>query len=112
MIVNLLSQRRQVHLPNGDISLRAMLEDEQLVIAVSDTGIGMTEEQQAQVFEAFVQAEDNTSAEYGGSGLGLAICRDFCQLMGGSISVDSEPGTGSTFTVRLPAAPVSVPEAA
>jgi signal transduction histidine kinase len=111
VIVNLLSQRRQVHLPRRHQPARG-LDDEQLVIAVSDTGIGMTGEQQAQVFEAFVQAEDNTSAEYGGSGLGLAICRDFCQLMGGSISVDSEPGTGSTFTVRLPAAPVSVPEAA
>jgi signal transduction histidine kinase len=111
VIVNLLSNAAKFTY-RGDISLRAMLEDEQLVIAVSDTGIGMTGEQQAQVFEAFVQAEDNTSAEYGGSGLGLAICRDFCQLMGGSISVDSEPGTGSTFTVRLPAAPVSVPEVA
>ncbi|MEL7043716.1 MAG: ATP-binding protein, partial [Pseudomonadota bacterium] len=83
-----------------------------LEIAVGDTGIGMSEEEQAQVFEAFVQADDLTSQNYGGSGLGLAICRDFCELMGGSISVESVPDQGSTFRVRLPAAPVSVPEAA
>lgn len=83
-----------------------------LEISVSDTGIGMTEEQQAQIFEAFVQAEDSTSEFYGGSGLGLSICRDFCELMGGSISVESRPGEGSAFRVRLPADRASVPEAA
>ena len=81
-------------------------------ISVADTGIGMNEEQQARVFEAFVQAEASTSANYGGTGLGLAICRDYCQLMGGSIEVVSEPDRGSTFTVLLPSAPGSVPAAA
>lgn len=74
-------------------------------IAIKDTGIGMTREQQGQVFEAFVQAETSTSANYGGTGLGLAICRDYCELMGGNIRVDSEPGAGSTFTVLLPSDP-------
>ena len=74
-------------------------------IAIKDTGIGMTREQQGQVFEAFVQAETSTSANYGGTGLGLAICRDYCELMGGNIRVDSEPGSGSTFTVLLPSDP-------
>jgi signal transduction histidine kinase len=79
---------------------------------VRDTGIGMTSEQLRRVFEAFVQAESSTSANYGGTGLGLAICRDFCELMGGSISVESEPGVGSTFTVLLPSDPELALEAA
>ncbi len=73
--------------------------------SVRDTGIGMTEEQQAKVFEAFVQADTSTSANYGGTGLGLAICRDYSEMMGGKISVKSAAGEGSTFTVILPADP-------
>jgi signal transduction histidine kinase len=83
-----------------------------LAVAVVDTGIGMSEAQQARVFEAFVQAEPDTSAAYGGTGLGLAICRDFCELMGGRIRVTSAPGQGSTFTVELPADPGSTRAAA
>jgi signal transduction histidine kinase len=71
--------------------------------AVSDTGIGMTEEQLSRLFEAFSQAEASTRSKYGGTGLGLAISRHFCRLMGGDLTVTSAYGKGSTFTVRLPA---------
>ena len=70
--------------------------------AISDTGIGMTEEQLGRLFQAFSQAEASTSKKYGGTGLGLAISQRFCQLLGGDISVTSQPGEGSTFTITLP----------
>ena len=76
-----------------------------LEFVVRDTGIGMDNEQQSRVFEAFVQASSATSANYGGTGLGLAICRDYSDLMGGNIRVDSEVGNGSTFTIVLPSDP-------
>ena len=72
-----------------------------LIFAVSDTGIGMTEEQLGRLFEAFSQAEASMRSRYGGTGLGLAISRHFCRLMGGDLTVTSAYGRGSTFTVRL-----------
>jgi signal transduction histidine kinase/putative methionine-R-sulfoxide reductase with GAF domain len=70
--------------------------------AVSDTGIGMTAEQQAKLFEEFSQADATTAQHFGGTGLGLAITRKLARLMGGDVTVASEPGKGSVFTVRLP----------
>jgi CheY-like chemotaxis protein len=70
--------------------------------AVADTGIGLDEEQQARLFQSFSQADPSTSRKYGGTGLGLVISRRFAQMMGGEISVESEQGKGSVFTVRLP----------
>jgi signal transduction histidine kinase len=92
---------------HGTISLSAAREasgdEDWLTFAVSDTGIGMTEEQLGRLFEAFSQAEASTGSRYGGTGLGLAISRHFCRLMGGDLTVESVYGEGSTFTVRLPA---------
>ncbi len=70
---------------------------------VSDTGIGMTAEQMRRIFNPFTQADSSTARRYGGTGLGLALSAHFCWMMGGEIDVQSEPGHGSTFTVRLPA---------
>jgi signal transduction histidine kinase len=70
--------------------------------AVSDTGIGMTAEQQAKLFEEFIQADASTAQRFGGTGLGLSITRKLARMMGGDVTVASKPGKGSVFTVRLP----------
>jgi signal transduction histidine kinase len=87
----------------GTIALSVTREDDWLTFAVTDTGIGMTGEQLGRLFEAFSQAEASTRSKYGGTGLGLAISRQFCRMMGGDITVESQSGRGSAFTVRLPA---------
>ncbi|HEX3210628.1 MAG TPA: ATP-binding protein, partial [Geminicoccaceae bacterium] len=76
---------------------------EWLEFRVSDTGIGMTPAQIAKLFEAFGQADASTARNYGGTGLGLAITKHFCRMLGGEVTVESEHGRGSSFTIRLPA---------
>jgi signal transduction histidine kinase/DNA-binding response OmpR family regulator len=78
----------------------------QVLFTVSDTGIGMTEEQMARLFQAFQQADNSTTRRYGGTGLGLAITRSFARMLGGDVSVRSAPGQGSTFTLSLPDTPL------
>jgi GAF domain-containing protein/CheY-like chemotaxis protein len=91
----------------GTIALavaRELREDQDWVVfSVSDTGIGMTPEQLARLFEVFSQADAATTRKYGGTGLGLALSRRLCRMMGGDVTVESEAGRGSTFTIRLPA---------
>src|SRR5262249_14351029 len=89
----------------GDVKLavRKVSKGSNLVeFAVSDTGIGMTAEQQAKLFEEFTQADASTAQNFGGTGLGLALSRKLARMMGGDVTVSSEHGTGSVFTVRLP----------
>jgi signal transduction histidine kinase len=90
----------------GDVTLRVrkVADGRDFVeLAVADTGIGMTAEQLAKLFQEFSQAEASTAKNYGGTGLGLAITRKLARMMGGDVTVTSEPGKGSVFTVRLPA---------
>jgi len=70
----------------------------------------MTPEQMAKLFEEFSQAEASTARQYGGTGLGLAITRKLCRMMGGDVTVTSEPGKGSVFTIRLPAGAAAASE--
>jgi len=92
---------------NGKISISVSqnkFENEPwLKIVVSDSGIGMSTAQLDKIFLTFSQADNSTTREYGGTGLGLAICKGLCELLNGIISVESTPGKGSTFIVRLPA---------
>src|SRR6185312_13237564 len=101
VLLNLLSNASKFT-EHGRITLAAERRGDAVVLLVSDTGIGMTPEQMGRLFEPFSQADTSTSRKYGGTGLGLAITRRFCELMGGDVSVESDSGRGSTFTVRLP----------
>jgi signal transduction histidine kinase/CheY-like chemotaxis protein len=86
----------------GEVSLRAEPAGALVRLTVSDSGVGIEPQQLAKLFAPFQQAEAATSRRYGGSGLGLSICRELCQLMGGEIEAQSQPGAGSRFSVTLP----------
>jgi len=105
-LFNLLSNASKFT-ERGTITLTAARESGSdggwIVLKVTDTGIGMTREQLGRMFQAFSQADSSTVRKYGGTGLGLAITRHFCRMMGGDVTVASEAGAGSTFTLRLPA---------
>jgi signal transduction histidine kinase len=88
----------------GEVALRVRKADgrDWIELAVADTGIGLTPKQQAKLFQEFTQADSLTARRYGGTGLGLALSRKLAHMMGGDVTVSSEPGKGSVFTVRLP----------
>jgi adenylate cyclase len=104
-LLNLMSNANKFT-DHGTITIDARQGQEgsrgSVTISVADTGIGMTAEQMGKLFQEFSQADASTTRKYGGTGLGLAISKRFCQMMGGDITVESEPGRGSTFTIRLP----------
>ncbi|MBA2244477.1 MAG: hypothetical protein H0W11_05950 [Gemmatimonadetes bacterium] len=107
ILLNLLSNAGKFT-EQGTITLSAEREvdasgAEWILFRVSDTGIGMTPEQLSRLFQPFVQADASTTHKFGGTGLGLVISKRFAELMGGGISVESSPGAGSSFTLRLPA---------
>jgi adenylate cyclase len=105
ILLNLLSNACKFT-KGGEVKLKARrVADGRnwIEMAVADSGIGMTPEQQAKLFEEFTQADATTAQRFGGTGLGLAITRKLARMMGGEVTVTSEPGKGSVFTVRLPA---------
>ncbi len=110
VLYNLLSNSSKFT-EDGVIRLRTLVDESerQMVFEVIDSGIGMTAEQVARLFQPFMQADVSTTRKYGGTGLGLAIIRRFTDLMGGDVNVESELGTGTTFRVRLP---LDAPESA
>jgi signal transduction histidine kinase/CheY-like chemotaxis protein len=113
-LLNLLSNASKFT-DKGAIRLaaaRELTEDgEWLRFDVSDTGVGLTPEQKGRLFQCFTQADASTTRRFGGTGLGLAISRNFCRMMGGDITVESEYGKGSTFTIRIPARVTEEPKA-
>jgi signal transduction histidine kinase len=109
ILLNLLSNACKFT-KEGEVALRVRrVADgrDWVELAVADTGIGLTAEQQAKLFQEFTQADSLTARRYGGTGLGLALSRKLARMMGGDVTVTSEPGKGSVFTVRLPAAQTS-----
>jgi adenylate cyclase len=104
ILLNLLSNACKFT-KQGEVALRVRkVADghDWVELAVADTGIGLTAEQQAKLFQEFTQADSLTARRYGGTGLGLALSRKLARMMGGDVTVTSEMGKGSVFTVRLP----------
>lgn len=95
----------------GEVRVAIALSGDRLRFTVSDTGIGLTADQAARLFQPYVQAESSTARRFGGTGLGLSICRTLVEAMGGTISATGRVGIGSTFTVHLPNRPTEPPAA-
>ncbi|HXZ43254.1 MAG TPA: response regulator, partial [archaeon] len=102
VLTNLISNAHKYTPAGGSIRVAARVADSSVRVEVRDTGIGLSEEEQAQCFTKFFRAKDRRAQEAGGTGLGLAITRSLVELHGGEITVSSAPGQGSTFAVKLP----------
>jgi len=112
VVVNLLSNAAKFT-KEGRVTLMlardGAADGDWIRIAVRDTGIGISDENLPKLFQNFSQAETSTSSRYGGTGLGLALSKNLCEMMGGEISVESQPSRGSCFTIRVPATPRTSP---
>jgi PAS domain S-box-containing protein len=110
-LLNLMSNANKFT-SKGTLTLTVAREDiSRVCFRVSDTGVGMTKEQLGRLFQAFSQADVSTTKRFGGTGLGLAITKHFCNMLGGDVTVESTPGTGSTFIIKLPDQGVVAPAA-
>jgi signal transduction histidine kinase/CheY-like chemotaxis protein len=90
---------------DGDVGLEVSRDEARVTLRVRDSGIGMTPAQLGRLFQAFTQADSSTTRKYGGTGLGLVITRSFVRILGGDVTVESQPGVGSTFSISLPVSP-------
>lgn len=102
LLSNLVSNAIKYNHAGGTVTVAASADDRQVTLSVSDTGIGIAADQLPHVFEEFYRVKDGSTKGIGGTGMGLAICRKIAEELGGSMSVSSEAGKGSTFTVVLP----------
>jgi ammonium transporter, Amt family len=107
VLLNLLSNAVKFT-PEGDVTVCVETRDHELLVSVSDTGVGIREEDQPKLFKAFQQLNGQMHLPLGGTGLGLAISKTFVELHGGKIWVESRPGRGSTFSFTMPLEPVGV----
>jgi signal transduction histidine kinase len=106
-LLNLLSNAckfTQAGSVDCSITQEQVHDQELITFRVADTGVGLSEEQAARLFQPFSQGDASTTRKFGGTGLGLAITKNLCEAMGGSIELQSQLGAGSTFTIRVPAA--------
>lgn len=105
VLLNLLSNACKFT-QNGQVSLivnyEYKLSQKLYIFEVRDTGIGISKDKQAKVFDAFIQADSSTTREFGGTGLGLAITKRLCEMMMGEIQVNSKPGSGTCFIIKIP----------
>ena len=103
MLLNLISNAIKFTGAGGRVELECQSDEGAVRIAVRDTGVGISPERLADIFDPFVQVDPDLTRQRQGAGLGLAISRELARAMGGEITVESQPGVGSTFTLTLPA---------
>ena len=105
MFNNLVDNAVKYTQPGGRVEVTGDSTDKEVVVSISDTGIGISEEKLTRIFERFYRVDKDRSKATGGTGLGLSIVRHVAENHGGQVAVESEPGEGSTFTIYLPHAP-------
>jgi len=106
ILTNLLTNANKFT-ENGRVAIRSRREGQGVLLHISDTGIGMSAEAMARVFQPFMQADTSTTRQYGGTGLGLTLVKRFSEFLGGHVTVESEEGLGTSFAVWLPDHPRS-----